>query len=297
MEKPCFFPSLLTLSCLQHLSAYAVSLYAVFVISSSDSDAVPQFQGALQAWRVAAAAISSENNCVLKVDVTTSTCEALTARVISAVEMNQINRLWLINQFSWIREGKASSFLTLSLSRESLQRMKAAAITTGGALMSIDPCHFLLAHHHSPPIPSHLLSCRSSILIPTPPYPFPDWSSYQSSSIIPYMNLPSNSPLLPSAVHFSRCRGAHIPISSQASFFLFPSCSISSSLLISPPCLSAPLHHSGERNSEDKPSETIGSRPLSPPPPPRPSLLQSFSAGFSEGQWLQPSDCCLCHAN
>ncbi len=79
---------------------YSISWQALFVISSSDSDAVPQFQGTLQAWRVAMAAISGENNCVLKVDVTTSTCEAITARVVSAVEMNQINRLWLINQFS-----------------------------------------------------------------------------------------------------------------------------------------------------------------------------------------------------
>lgn len=33
---------------------------ALFVVSSPDSDAAPQFQGTLQAWRVAAAAIIGE---------------------------------------------------------------------------------------------------------------------------------------------------------------------------------------------------------------------------------------------
>ena len=52
----------------------------VFVVASWNSDAAPQFQGTLQAWHVAAAAISGENNCALKVDVTTSTFEALMVR-------------------------------------------------------------------------------------------------------------------------------------------------------------------------------------------------------------------------
>ncbi len=86
-------------------------------------------------------------------------------------------------------------------------------------------------------------SCRSNIRTPIPP-PFFPRSNYQSPSIIPYMNLPSNSPLLPSVVlNFSGSREAHIAISSPASPFLFPPRSISSALASPslPFCFLAPL--------------------------------------------------------
>lgn len=120
-----FYIWLSLLPLLLNFSPFSPSLLqALVVIPSSDSDAAPQFQGTLQAWRVAAAAISGENNCVLKVDVTTSTCEAITARAVTAVEMNQINRLWLMNQFSWIRNVRLAPSWLFPLSLESLQRMK-----------------------------------------------------------------------------------------------------------------------------------------------------------------------------
>lgn len=74
-------------------------------------------------------------------------------------------------------------------------------------------------------------SCRSNILTPPPPSRLFYQSNSQSPSIIPYMNLPSNPPFLPSAgLLCSGSRGAHITISSPASPFLFPPCPISSSL-------------------------------------------------------------------
>lgn len=164
------------------------SLGTLFIVSSSDSDAAPQFQGTLQAWRVVAAAISSENNCALKVDVTTSTCEALAARAVTAAEMNQINRLWLINQSPWIRNVRPLPFLLLPYvwgvytdwKPIKLQQEELCCQSTSVIFWPAPPVLFLLISFTSIKHPK------------LHPPPFSHRSNYQSLSIIPYMDLSSN---------------------------------------------------------------------------------------------------------
>lgn len=88
-----------------------------------------------------------------------------------------------------------------------------------------------------------LLISFMSINHPTPPLPLLQPIQLPISTVIPNINLQSNSPLPPSVVlHFSGSSGAHIIISSQASPFLSPPPHSISYSLAFPSCLPACLH-------------------------------------------------------
>lgn len=236
-------------------------------------------------------AISSENNCALKVAVTTSTREPLTARPISSLEIKQINGLRPTRLFSRIRKYEAF-FLPDSFSRltkftedENWSNFNKRGFNVNWPLSSSpDPalCPFCFSS----------FSCRSSIPAPLP-LPFLPPSQLSISIHKPQHESPGQSS--PPSICTLYERG-HLTSQSPLELlpFFSPSHPISASLACPLPVFLLPC------TSWDNIIQRTGLwRPKAPTRSPSipPLSFNHFSASFSVGQWLQPSDWRLCHAN
>lgn len=149
--------------------------------------------------------------------------------------------------------------------------------------MSTDLCHLLLTQH-SPLFPPHLLHVDQTSSSPSPNLFFP---TIQLSISIhnPPTWISHPIPLRPSVLlHFSGSMGAHVTISFPASPFFFSPSSISSCLAFPLPVFLLPRTSWENITQAFRDQKALLAFSL------RPSLLQSFSVGFSKGQWLQPSD-------
>lgn len=146
--------------------------------------------------------------------------------------------------------------------------------------MSTDLCHLLLTQH-SHLFPPHLLHVNQTY---SPPSPNPFFPTIQLSISIhnPLHEFPIQ--FLSDHLYSSISPGTG-ELTSQFPFQLLPFFSLSfCHVFLScflPSRLSASSHVLGEAFRDQKALLAFSLRP---------SLLQSFSVGFSKGQWLQPSD-------